>query len=238
MKPNKDLDACNHSLVYKSYIGPLTVPVVWGIKESSQFHKNIEKQVGKHYVSTRTFKNQMFSYVFKQKSNTVKLFYYSSSQNKWFSIVFKQTKQYSQAFLISDLPTPMVFIGFLTQKPYSQGFLLFDLPKPMVFVFVQTQKPHSQAFLLFDLPKPVVVICFQTSKNDTLKLFYYSTAHNGHRIPSKHIVQSGFPPKIFTNCNLKRRPQMRSHVRDPSTPGAHSRYGPSPRSRVVAGQAR
>ena len=39
-----------------------------------------------------------------------------------------------------------------------------------------------------------------------------------YRRPSKpeYIIQNRFPLQIFTNCHLKRRPQMRSHFCDPS----------------------
>ena len=35
---------------------------------------------------------------------------------------------------------------------------------------------------------------------------------------SKYIVQNRFPLQIFTNCHLKRRPQMRSRFCDPAAP--------------------
>ena len=82
----------------------------------------------------------------------------------------------------------------------------------MVFICFQTTNQYSQAFLLFDLPNQV---------SDILKT----------SISSKTEI-----PQIFTSCNLKRRPQMRSHVCDPSAPGVHSRYWPSPLSRAVAGK--
>ena len=76
--------------------------------------------------------------MFKQKDNTVKLFYSSTLQNLRFVIGFQSQKQYCQALLFFDLSKPMVFIGFKQQFNTSKLFYSstsnksFDLKTPFI----------------------------------------------------------------------------------------------------------
>ena len=167
--------------------------------------------------------------------------------------VFSNTRAIQPSFSTIRHPKTHGFHMFSNTKTIQSSFSIIRPQKSNGSHMFSNKKAIQSSFSTIRPPRASGFHVFEQNSN-TVKLFYYSTSQNhrslrcptvvqrftSYRIPSKpeYIVQNRFPLQIFTNCNLNRRPQMRSHSCETSAPGVHSRYLPSPLSRAVAGQAR